>query len=111
MQDVERGNLGRTARAIKSLIIPLRHFISLGRAAGKAGKHGKSSCCFSCCLGRRKFSPRLLQLIFLSSVFGFSFSFKGLPRVCACVCVLVHAPLTFAQLWRKKNAHLLSLLN
>lgn len=31
-------DVGRTARAIKSLIIPLRHFISLGRAAGKAGK-------------------------------------------------------------------------
>lgn len=34
MRDVR--DVGRTARAIKSLIIPLRHFISLGRAAGKA---------------------------------------------------------------------------
>lgn len=112
MRDAGRGNVGRTARAIKSLIIPLRHFISLGRAARKVGKCGKQLLLLllllSCCLGRRKFSPRLLQLIFLSSVFGFSFSFKGLPRVCACmcVCVLVHllvAPLTFAQLWQKKT--------
>lgn len=89
MRDAGRGNVGRTARAIKSLIIPLRHFISLGRAARKVGKCGKQLLLLlllSCCLGRRKFSPRLLQLIFLSSVFGFSFSFKGLPSVCACVC-------------------------
>lgn len=109
MRNAGRGNLGRTARAIKSLIIPLRHFISLGRAARKVEKCGKQQLLLllSCCLGRRKFSPRLLQLIFLSSVFGFSFSFKAC-HVCVhvCVCVLVHllvARLTFAQLWQKKR--------
>lgn len=118
MRDAGRGNVGRTARAIKSLIIPLRHFISLGRAARKVGKCGKQLLLLlllSCCLGRRKFSPRLLQLIFLSSVFGFSFSFKGLPHVCACVCVcaspFARRSVDFCSAVAKKNAHLLSLLN
>lgn len=74
-----KGEAGRTrdmgtARAIKSLIIPLRHFISL-----------------AVCWLRRNFSPRLLQLIFLSSasvsvsVFRFRFSVLVLSAFYMCV--------------------------
>lgn len=75
MRDAGRGNVGRTARAIKSLIIPLRHFISLGRAARKVGKMRKAAAAAAAASLLLLGAPQVLATFIAINFLEFSFRF------------------------------------